>query len=149
MSLGSSGGNLLSPVFHLVGPTTPPKMRRLLRPTEEDLFLRRPGIKLEQTKLRPSKEKRRDAEERTPTEITADENGVVQLQKISQLLAKFAEHFKAPYCFKPVPSVNIVKRKGLCLTLNVICENCAFQSSPVKMYEEIKLKISSFLWKLC
>ena len=108
---------------------------KIFRKTDEEMFLRRPGTMFQQTKLRPKKE---ENPPEPSTKIKEDENGILQLTKISQLISKFSEHFKNSHCVKPDPQVNIVHRKGLCLTLNVLCKNCNFASDRVKMYEEIR-----------
>lgn len=63
-----------------------------------------------------------------------NENVIVNVMKLSELIAVFLNHTS---CTTPQPAVEIYKRSGLCITVTVSCKQCSFVSQPVEMFQRI------------
>ena len=57
----------------------------------------------------------------------SEENIIINLNKLSKLISAFLPH----ECQRASPSVKVVKRLGLCITVEVFCRNCSFISDAV------------------
>ena len=95
------------------------------------------------TKLRPVKiEDGNDNDFEISEE--SEENIIINLNKLSKLISAFLPHeFQ-----RARPSVKVVKRRGLCITVEVFCRNCSFISDAVDLFTTVcrQLKcVSSYI----
>ena len=109
------------------------------RPFVEDMYMEQPTARgITQSKLRPKKREEETKSNRAEEEsFHKDENGVLQMSKLTELYGTFLKHFGSD-CKKPLPIVCCAERRGLCFILYCKCETCGFQSNPVKMFNECK-----------
>ncbi|KAK3105046.1 hypothetical protein FSP39_016009 [Pinctada imbricata] len=116
---------------------------KIVRPSCTDLFaVKSPrNSVICQSKLRPKKEE-------NPTENLAikdfnfeeEENGIIQLSKMTILFQNFSQHYLCKsMCKKPNPKVVCAGRKGLALSCKCVCTNCKFQTPVVQMYQECRI----------
>lgn len=62
-----------------------------------------------------------------------EENIIVNLQKLSSLVSGSVHQ-----CDDPSYAVKLVKREGLCITAETVCNCCGFKSEPCKLFTTIK-----------
>ena len=86
---------------------------------------------LRPTRLRPVKISTDN--DNTISENSNEENVIVNLHKLSSLVAGFQHQ-----CGGPCPVVKIQKRKGLCITARTYCTFCKFDSEPIELFTSIK-----------
>ena len=84
------------------------------------------------TKLRPVKiEDENDNDFEISEE--SEENIIINLNKLSKMISAFLPH----ECQRASPSVKVVKRLGLCITVEVFCRNCSFISNAVDLFTTV------------
>ncbi|CAG2185821.1 unnamed protein product [Mytilus edulis] len=87
------------------------------------------------TKLRPKKQLNQ------PNNSVYDENEniIVNVNKISKAIVEFTPHFlSSTRCKSPDPSVQVVERNGICVSITVSCKNCSFRSVTIEMFQTIE-----------
>ena len=84
------------------------------------------------TKLRPVKI---EVENENDFEMSeeSEENIIINLNKLSDLISAFLPH----KCLSASPSVKMVRRLGLCITVEVFCRNCNFISDEVDLFTTV------------
>ena len=124
------------------GPSTEQEARAasFQRPFEDDMYMEPPRWSrlIQQSKLRPKKRKEEKGQEEEGGNFFPEENGIVQMNKLTELFRSFSEHFKSK-CSSPNPIVSFSERKGLCFSLFCKCSTCGYESNSVKMYQECKI----------
>jgi hypothetical protein len=97
------------------------------------------------TKLRPVKiEDENDNDNDFEISEESEENIIINLNKLSKMISAFLPH----ECQRASPSVKVVKRLGLCITVEVFCRNCSFISDAVDLFTTVcrQLKcVSSYI----
>lgn len=91
------------------------------------------------SKLRPIKEEKQNNINSDIGFISSnesEENIIVNLEKLSDIIKAFLPHS----CDNPSPSLDIVKRQGLCVSVHVKCLNCSFCSTKVDLFTTYKPK---------
>ena len=63
----------------------------------------------------------------------SDENVIINLNKLSELISAFLPH----ECLSASPGVKVVKRLGLCITVEVFCRKCSFISNAVDLFTTV------------
>jgi hypothetical protein len=64
--------------------------------------------------------------------ISKFRRSVINLNKLSKMISAFLPH----ECQRASPSVKVVRRLGLCITVEVFCRNCSFISSKWAFVEQ-------------
>ena len=86
------------------------------------------------TKLRPVKiEDENDNDNDFEISEESEENIIINLNKLSKMISAFLPH----ECQRASPSVKVVKRLGLCITVEVFCRNCSFISDAVDLFTTV------------
>ena len=85
------------------------------------------------TKLQPVKIKDENDINFEISEESAEENSILKLNKLLKLISAFFPH----ECQSVNPSVKVVKRLGLCITVEVFCRNSSFISDAVDLFTTV------------